>query len=59
MVGGILGVLLALGGVGFLVYNKRKASTTATEPTSATAGAGVQVAINTTPARRRCQNQKR
>lgn len=49
MIGGILGVLLALGGVGFLVYNKRKnANTTATA--SGTPGAAVQVTINTTPA---------
>jgi hypothetical protein len=49
MIGGILGALIALGGVGFLVYNKRKAASTTTTA-SATTGAGVQVAINTTPA---------
>jgi hypothetical protein len=51
MFGGVLGILLALGGVGFLIYHKRQGSTTTT--TTATpsggAGAGIQVAINTNP----------
>ncbi len=50
MIGGILGVLLVVGGVGFVVYNKRKATANPTETSSATTGPGVQVAINTTPA---------
>ena len=49
MIGGILGALLALGGVGFLVYNKRKAASNSAATAAATAGAGVQVTINTTP----------
>ena len=51
MVGGVLGVLLALGGVGYLISHKRSGSTaTTTTPTPAAgAGAGIQVAINTNP----------
>jgi hypothetical protein len=53
MFGGVLGILLALGGVGFLIYHKRQGttttSTTATPSGAAGAGAGIQVAINTNP----------
>ncbi len=51
VIGGIVGILLALGGVGFLVYHKRQGTTTttATATPSGAPGAGIQVAINTNP----------
>jgi hypothetical protein len=48
MIGGVLGILLALGGVGFLIYHKRQGTTTTTTAIPS-AGAGIQVAINTNP----------
>ncbi len=51
MIGGIVGILLAVGGVGFLVYHKRQGTTTttATATPSVLPGAAIQVAINTNP----------
>ncbi len=48
LIGGLLGALLALGGIGFLVYNKRKGAATDTAQTGAT-GTGVALAVNTNP----------